>query len=172
MDFKFETSFEILERTPSVLRTLLSDLPDDWVIHNEGPETWSPFDVVGHLLHGENTDWMPRLKKILSDDDKEFVPYDRFAQFEQSKGKTMSQLLDEFETARKENLVELRGMNLTEQHLTRTGIHPKFRVVTLSQLLSTWTVHDLTHLSQITRVMAKQYRSAIGPWIEYFRAVQ
>lgn len=170
MKFDLNKSYEILERTPSVLRTLLSDLSDDWIINNEGPETFSPYDVIGHLIQGEKTDWRDRTTMILEHGaTKSFVPFDRFAQFEQSKGKSLQQLLDEFEKLRKESLSWLRSLNLTETDFIKKGTHPELGEVTLRQLLSTWVIHDLTHIAQITRVMAKQYKEEIGPWIGYFR---
>lgn len=168
MDFNLEKSLQLLERTPAVLKLLLNGLDDDWTKNNEGGDTWSPFDVVGHLLHGEITDWIPRLEKILADEgDKNFVPFDRFAQFKESEGKTLAQLLDEFAAARARNLAILKSKDITVADYQKTGVHPVFGDVTLVQLLSTWTVHDLSHINQITRVMAKQYRTATGPWIEY-----
>ncbi len=168
MEFNLEKSLQLLARTPTVIKLLLNGLDDEWIRNNEGGETWSPFDVVGHLLHGEITDWIPRLEKILNEDgDKNFVPFDRFAQFNESKGKTLEQLLDEFIGARAHNLAILKAKNITPADYKKTGIHPVFGTVTLEQLLSTWTVHDLAHINQITRVMAKQYREATGPWLEY-----
>ncbi|HEX7844263.1 MAG TPA: DinB family protein [Chitinophagaceae bacterium] len=170
MNFSLERSYEILERTPAVLKELLQDLHDDWTMNNEGPDTFSPYDVVGHLIHGEKTDWPHRVKLILAEGgNKSFVPYDRFAMFEESKGKNLSQLLDEFEELRRKNMQWLRSVKLTATDLDKKGIHPKFGEVTLRQLLSTWVVHDLTHEAQITRVMAKQYKEAVGPWSEFFR---
>ena len=170
MKFDLNKSYEILERTPSVLRTLLSDLSDDWIINNEGPETFSPYDVIGHLIQGEKTDWRERTTMILEHGaTKSFVPFDRFAQFEESRGKSLQQLLDEFEKLRKESLSWLRSLNLTEGDFDKKGMHPELGEVTLRQLLSTWTVHDLTHTAQVTRVMAKQYKEEIGPWVKYFR---
>jgi len=168
MQFSLTKSIEILERTPRVLEAMLTDLSQGWIINNEGPETWSPYDVLGHLIHGEKTDWVPRMEIILSQKgDCAFVPFDRFAQFEESKGKTMNQLLDEFKTLRKINVEKLRSKNLSEIDLTLEGKHPAFGAVTLHQLLSTWVVHDLNHISQIARVMAKQYTTDVGPWYEY-----
>lgn len=168
MPFDLETSLAILERTPSVLTTLLQNLPDDWTAPNEGGDTWSAFDIVGHLIHGEKTDWVPRMEIILSDvADKRFVPFDRFAQFQHSKGKALAQLLEEFRTLRAKNIEHLRDHALTEADLAKTGIHPDFGEVSLRQLLATWTVHDLNHLGQIARVMAKQYTEEVGPWREY-----
>ncbi len=173
MNFTIEKSIDILERTPEVLNTMLRHISDDWTSHNEGGETWSVFDIIGHLIHGEKTDWMPRTEIILSaKTDKTFEPYDRFAQFEASKGKTLTQLLDEFIAVRKESLALLRSKKLTAQNLEEKGIHPAFGEVTLSQLLSTWAVHDLNHIAQITRVMAYQYKAYVGPWTAYLRILK
>ena len=170
MQFDLNKSYEILDRTPVVLKTLLKDLNDDWIINNEGPDTFSPFDVVGHLIHGEKTDWPNRINMILEKGTTEtFVPYDRFAMFNDSKGKSIAQLLYEFEVLRKKNMQWYRSLNLTEADLDKKGIHPILGEVTLRQLLSTWVIHDLTHIAQITRVMAKQYKDEMGPWVEFFR---
>jgi hypothetical protein len=170
MQFDIQQSIEILGRTPAVLNALLTELSDEWVMNNEGPETFSPYDVIGHLIHGEKTDWRARTKMILElGNSKTFVPYDRFAQFENSKGKTLQQLLNEFELLRKENLVWLKSLCLSETDLDKTGIHPALGEVSLKNLLASWVIHDLTHIAQITRVMAKQYKEAIGPWTEFFR---
>lgn len=139
-------------------------------MNNEGPDTFSPFDVVGHLLHGEKTDWAARTKIILDfGKDKPFTPWDRFAQYEESKGKNLQQLLEEFRLLREKNMLWLKALNLTEQDLDKTGMHPKLGEVTLRNLLSTWVVHDLTHIAQVTRVMAKQYKEEMGPWPAFFR---
>ena len=172
MNFNLEKSILILERTPAVLEQLLSGLPDEWVMNNEGSDTWSPYDIVGHLIHGERTDWIARTKIILNENHKTFPVFKRTAMFEESKGKTLGDLLAEFKAVRAENLKTLRSLNLTDKELDKTGIHPKFGEVTLRQLLATWTIHDLSHLAQIARVMAKQYKQEIGPWIEYMRLVQ
>jgi hypothetical protein len=172
MQFDLDKTFEVLERTPEALKALLEGLSEDWVMNNEGEETWSPYDIVGHLIHGEHTDWMGRLNIILNEGDKHFVRFDRTAMFKESEGKTLQELLNEFSALRKSNLQKLRDLRLTNEDLNKTGIHPAFGEVTLKQLLSTWTIHDLTHISQITRVMAKQYKDAIGPWLEYLRALQ
>jgi hypothetical protein len=170
MKFNLDKSIEILERTPGVLQKLLQGLSDDWIFRNEGPETFSPYDVVGHLIHGEKTDWRDRATMILEHgESKIFVPYDRFAQFEESKGKSLQQLLDEFEKLKAENLNWLRSLNLGENDFDKHGIHPSLGQVTLKQLLSTWVIHDLTHIAQAGRVMAKQYKEEMGPWVEYFR---
>jgi DinB superfamily len=170
MKYTVKEAAQILERTPFVLRSLLSALADGWVMNNEGPDTFSPFDVLGHLIHGEKTDWVTRAKIILEFGiSKPFTPWDRFAQYKESKGKDLAQLLDEFEGVRKENMQWFTSLNLSEADLDKTGMHPKLGTVTLRNLLSTWVVHDLTHIAQITRVMAKQYKEAMGPWPEFFR---
>jgi len=168
MEYQLEKAMEILERTPGVLRTLLSDLSGEWITGNEGKDTWSPYDILGHLIHGERTDWITRIKIILSDGPEKLFPrFDRFAQFRESDGKSLQQLLDEFEQLRAENLRTFRSLKLTAHDLPKEGMHPTFGKVTLSQLLSTWVVHDLNHLAQIERVMAKQYMEAVGPWVEF-----
>lgn len=170
MNYNIPQAIEILERTPAVLNSLLSGLSDDWIMNNEGPETFSPYDVVGHLLHGEKADWTERVKRILEFGNKRsFDSFDRFAMYEESKGKTMQQLLKEFGSLRKKNIEWLLSLQLTDTDLERIGLHPKFGEVTLANLLSTWVAHDLTHTAQITRVMAKQYKEAVGPWGEFFR---
>jgi DinB superfamily len=168
MLFNINESLKILERTPGILENLLTGLDEEWIFSNEGKDTWSPYDVIGHLIHGEKTDWIPRMKIILNEENKQFIPFDRFAQFENSKGKTMTELLGEFKRLRTENLRILGEISLTEEKLDRKGIHPEFGEVTLRQLLATWVVHDLGHLCQISRVMAKQYGGEIGPWVKYF----
>ena len=168
MNFDLNHAIAVLSRTPEALRALLEGLPDNWVNSNEGPETWSPFDVVGHLIHGERTDWIARAEIILGQrGDRRFTPFDRFAMFRESEGKSLSEMLDEFEELRAENLEKLANWNLTDEHMRLEGIHPEFGAVTLSQLLSTWVAHDLTHIAQIARVMSKQYREAVGPWRAY-----
>ncbi len=169
MKFTIDKSIEILERTPVVIEKLLGGLNDEWLCANEGKDTWSPFDVVGHLIQGEKEDWIPRMKIILSDGpNKKFTPFDRFKQFNDDIGKTMTQLIDEFAALRKQNLAILKSTTLDEMALTKKGIHPEFGEVTLKQLLSTWVTHDLAHLCQITRTMAKQYKEEMGPWPKYF----
>ncbi|MCW5519014.1 DinB family protein [Aureitalea sp. L0-47] len=168
MKFNLQQSIELLERTPKVLNAMLSGLSEEWINNNEGNNTWSPYDVVGHLVHGERTDWIPRTFIIMNDSDqKTFTPYDRFAQFEESKGKSLEQLLDEFESLRKANLEQLRGFGLMDSDLRRQGIHPSLGPVTLRNLLSAWVVHDQGHIAQISRVLAKQYKEDVGPWNEY-----
>ena len=170
MKYTTNEAIQVLEKTPLVLRSLLSGLADGWIMSNEGPDTFSPYDVIGHLIHGEKTDWATRAKIILAFGiSKPFTPWDRFAQYEESKGKNLHQLLDEFEAVRKENMQWFTSLNLTEADLDKTGMHPKLGEVTLKNLLSTWVVHDLTHIAQITRVMAKQYKEEMGPWPEFFK---
>jgi hypothetical protein len=168
MDFDLAAGIAVLERTPNTLHAMLGGLPSSWTEPNEGPDTFSAFDVVGHLVHGERSDWIPRARIILAQGkDRRFTPYDRFAQFEESKGKSLATLLDEFSTLRAENLKTLASWNLSDAQLALEGEHPKFGAVTLRGLLATWTVHDLSHIAQIARVMAKQYRDPVGPWREY-----
>ena len=173
MDFDLNKTIEILERTPNVLATFLHGLSDDWIKHNEGQDTWSPYDVVGHLIHGERTDWVARLEIILSEGgDKNFVPFDRFAQFHESAGKSLHELLEEFAAVRAGNIAILRSKNIGAADLQKTGIHPSFGTVSLQNLLATWAVHDLDHISQVVRVMAKQYKQAVGPWVAYLRVLK
>ena len=168
MEFQLEQAREILRRTPSTLNSMLRHLPDQWALHNEGADSWSAYDIVGHLIHAEETDWIPRAKIILRDGESgTFEPFDRFAMFEKSRGKSLAELLDQFERLRGESLNELEEMNLTPETLRKRGRHPDLGVVTLEELLSTWVVHDLGHTSQIVRVMAKQYEDAVGPWKAY-----
>jgi len=168
MNFSLAKSIEILERTPDVLIAMLQDISPEWTSQNEGGDSWCAYDIVGHLIYGDKTDWMPRLAIILSDHpDKTFEPFDRFAQFKESKGRSLSQLLEEFKKLRKKNIEHLISMHLTDKNEEETGIHPAFGEVTLAQLLAAWTVHDLNHIAQISRVMATQYKTATGPWIEY-----
>lgn len=168
MEFQLEHAKDILRRTPATLTSLLQDLPDDWLLSNEGPETWSPFDILGHLIHGEETDWIPRAKIIVAHgEQRAFEPFDRFAMFEKSKGKSLRELLTTFEQLRDESLRQLDELNLTPELLARRGKHPELGVVTLAELLSTWVVHDLSHIGQIVRVMSKQYGESVGPWRAY-----
>jgi hypothetical protein len=173
MNFSLERSIEILERTPAVLNVLLQGISAEWTSNNEGQDTWSVYDIIGHFIHGEETDWMPRAEIILSEnEDKAFVPFDRFAQFENSKGKTLQQLLAEFAMLRKKGIEQLLSKNITAEDLEKKGIHPAFGEVTLSQLLAAWVAHDLNHIAQIARVMAKQYKEATGPWPAYLKILQ
>ena len=168
MNANLDDAIDILKRTPSVLNSLLLDLPDSWSRTNEGADTWSPFDVVGHLLHGEETDWIPRIKIILNDGEaRTFDSFDRNAQFRSSVGKSLSDLLREFAELRAASLATLAECNLTNSDLQKTGTHPEFGRVTLGELLATWVVHDLSHIAQIGRVMCKQYAEAVGPWRAY-----
>ena len=173
MEFELASAINILQRTPATLSSLLRDLPEPWLIQNEGAETWSPYDVIGHLIHGEETDWIPRAKMILEHGEtRAFEPFDRVAMFEKSKGKSIGELLDLFAQARAKSLRELQSMNLTSDLLDKRGRHPELGVVTLKQLLSTWVVHDLGHVRQVVRVMSKQYRDAVGPWKAYLSILE
>jgi hypothetical protein len=168
MGFDLQQTIALLSRTPSALNALLRDLPDAWTVRNEGDQSWSPYDIVGHLIHGERTDWMPRARIILEQgENRAFDPFDRLAQERESQGKSLAELLDEFANIRSENLHALRAMCLKPADFERRGRHPALGVVTLSQLLATWAVHDLTHLHQLSRVMAYQYREVVGPWSAY-----
>ncbi len=173
MNFTLEKSIQILENSPNVLNAMLKNISVDWTLYNEGGESWSVYDIIGHLIHGEKTDWIPRAEIILSEkSDKKFEKFDRFAQFEESKGKSLSQLLNEFKILREKNIETLRVLDITDKDLQAKGVHPAFGEVTLSQLLSAWVVHDLNHIAQISRVMAKQYKSDVGPWTEYLKILQ
>lgn len=173
MQFNLHHAADILSRTPIVIKSMLSDLPEEWIVANEGDKTWSAFDVLGHLIHGERTDWIPRIRIILQSGESEtFEPFDRFAQFEASKGKGPEELLDRFAELRSESIRALSSMNITAEDLTRKGMHPELGVVTLEQLIATWVVHDLDHIAQITRTMAKQYREAVGPWKAYLSVLK
>ena len=168
MIFQLSDGVAVLERTPATFRALLTGLPDTWTAANEGPDTFSPFDNVGHLIHGERTDWVPRARIILAQaDNRRFEAYDRFAQVRESHGKRLVDLLDEFTELRVANLATLCEWNLSEREFALEGEHPHLGRVTLRQLLATWVAHDLGHLAQTARVMAKQYREAVGPWREY-----
>jgi hypothetical protein len=168
MEFQLEHAKEILGRTPATLNSLLRHLPEEWVLANEGSESWSPFDVLGHLIHGEEADWIPRARIILEyGETRPFEAFDRFAMLEKSRGKSLGNLLDRFERLRAESLQELEGMSLKPEMLEKRGMHPELGVVTLRQLLSTWVVHDLGHIGQVVRVMAKQYSEAVGAWQAY-----
>lgn len=173
MEFDLVNGVAVLERTPATLRSLLDGLSSSWTDATEGPDTWSPYVVVGHLIHGERTDWIARAEIILAQGaNRQFTPYDRFAQFRESEGKSLAQLLDEFADLRARNLVTLRGWQLTEAQLALTGVHPQFGDVMLRQLLACWVAHDLGHIVQVARVMARQYRDAIGPWTEYLSVMK
>jgi DinB superfamily len=168
MEFQLDHAKGILRRTPATLNSLLEGLPDEWAVSNEGPDTWSPFDVLGHLIHGEETDWIPRAKIIIEDgESRSFTPFDRFAMVEKSKGRSLRDLLATFEQLRGESLRQLEEMNVTPELLAKRGMHPELGVVTLAELLATWVVHDLSHVAQILRVMSKQYGDRVGPWRAY-----
>jgi hypothetical protein len=168
MQFDLTHALEVLERTPATLSAMLGGLTEAWTAPNEGPDTFSAFDNVGHLLHGERTDWIARARIILAQgEDRRFEPYDRFAQYRESQGKVLTELLAEFARARAESLTILRSWQLTDRELALEGEHPAFGRVTLRQLLATWVAHDLGHVAQIARVLAKQYREEVGPWRAY-----
>jgi hypothetical protein len=173
MKHDLDDTIALLARTPGVLNALLRDMSEAWTMRNEGGTTWNAYDVVGHLVHGERTDWMPRVKRVLEfGEDKAFEPFERFAQARESRGKSLAQLLDEFAQLRSENLSALRALNLSQEDCTRRGLHPSLGVVTLANLLTTWAAHDLNHLHQISRVMAVQYRERVGPWSRYLGVLQ
>lgn len=165
--FSLDDAVAVLKRTPSTLSALLTDLPDTWIVATEGDNTWSPYDVIGHLIHGERTDWIPRTRHILAGETGPFETFDRMAQFTKSEGKSLRELLAIFTELRRENLIVLAELNLTSEDLDRKGLHPQLGEVTLGQLLATWVVHDLDHIAQITRTMAKVYTEATGPWSAY-----
>jgi len=168
-----EECLSVLTRTPAVLDALLRDLPEVWTTATEGPGTWSPYVVIGHLIHGEQVDWIPRLAIILEQGpDRPFESFDREAQLRQSHGKTLPALLDEFGDLRRESVARLRTMNLTAEQLERTGTHPALGLVNARQLLATWTAHDLGHTLQISRVMAKRYKTEVWPWAEYLSVMK
>lgn len=168
MNFNLDEATAVLSRTPSVLKAMLNGLPESWLNGNEGPETWNPYDVIGHLVHCERADWIMRARVILEHGEaRPFDPLDRFAQFEESKGKTSGELLDEFAALRERNLTTLREMKIGAAELEKTGQHPALGRVKLKELLSTWVAHDLDHIGQIARTMAKQYAIEVGPWQAY-----
>jgi hypothetical protein len=173
MTFDLNAGIAVLERTPATLMAMLNGLPPAWTDADEGPDTWSPYVIVGHLIHGERTDWIPRARVILEQGPTvRFTPYDRFAQFRESQGKSVAVLLDEFGSLRAANVATLREWRLTDAHLALEGEHPEFGAVTLRQLLATWVAHDLGHVAQAARVMAKQYRDAVGPWRAYLSIME
>ncbi len=168
MGHDLQCTIALLARTPAALDALLRDLPETWTFRNEGENTWSAFDIVGHLIHGERTDWIPRSRMILQfGDTQTFEPLDRWGHFRESQGESLGQLLDEFAHLRSENLGELRALNLRPEDLDRRGRHSAFGIVSLSELLAAWAAHDLTHLHQVSRVLAHQYREAVGPWTRF-----
>jgi hypothetical protein len=165
--FSVDQACEVLERTPKVVRSMLDGLSEGWTTGGD-ESNWAPFDIVGHLIHGELTDWIPRAKIILAQgENRTFEPFDRLAQFELSKGRSLPGLLDEFDQYRAEGVAELRSWNLTDRELALTGIHPELGEVTLEQLIATWAVHDLTHIRQIATSIARRYDETVGPWKEY-----
>ena len=168
MRFELASSFDVLRRTPAALRALLQDVAEPWARGNEGPDTFSPFDVVGHLIDGEETDWMPRARLILlRNPEAAFTPYDRFRHYQRNRGRSLPSLLDELARLRAGNLEALAAWNLGDAELDLRAMHPSLGAVTLRQLLATWVAHDLGHVAQVARVMAKQYRNEVGPWVEY-----
>lgn len=168
MDVQIKQTIEILSQTPATIKSLLGNLSDEWIFASEDENSWSPFDIVGHYIHGENTDWIPRAEIILAQGENlTFEPFDRFAQFEISKGKKLPELLEIFAELRRQNLEILKSWNLTDDQLNLKGIHPELGEVTLEQLLATWAVHDLTHIRHISIVLAKQYAENVGVWREY-----
>jgi hypothetical protein len=172
-EFRLTEAIAVLSRTPATLNALLRGLPSVWVGGNEGKDTWNAFDIVRHLIHGERTDWMPRVGIMLEDGEaRPFDPFDRFAELKESRDKSLEQLLDDFAALRRENLAALQALNLQHEDLTRRGRHPALGAVTLAELLATWAVHDLTHVHQLSRVMAHQYREAVGPWRAYLGVLQ
>ncbi len=174
-EFSLAEATAVLTRTPTILNALLRGLPSVWVRCNEGKDSWNAFDIVGHLIVGERTDWMPRVRILLENGEaRPFDPFDRFAQLKEGQDKSLAidQPLDEFARLRRENLAALQALNLQHEDFTRRGRHPALGVVTLSELLATWAVHDLTHVHQLSRVMAHQYRDAVGPWSVYLGVLQ
>jgi hypothetical protein len=168
MKFYIDEAMATLSRTPAALKAMLGGLPRNWVESNEGPGTWSPYDVIGHMIHGERVDWIQRAKIILEHGEaRPFDPFDRFAQFDESKGKTLEELLEEFGALRERNLATLLEMRISAGDLEKAGRHPALGKVTLKELLSTWVTHDLDHIAQIARTMAKQYTTEVGPWQAY-----
>ena len=168
VEYRFDEAIPVLRRTPAALDAILLGLPDSWIEATEGPRTWSPFDVVGHLIHGERTDWVPRIEHILRHGDAvPFPSFDREAMFDASKGKSLSELLATFASLRAGSLARLQQLRLGDVDLSRRGRHPELGIVTLKQHLATWVAHDLDHLAQIVRVMAKRYGDTVGPWREY-----
>jgi hypothetical protein len=172
-EFSLAEAMAVLTRTPTTLDALLRGLPNIWVRCNEGKDTWCAFDIVGHLIFAERVDWIQRVRIMLeSGEARPFDPFDRFAQLKEGQDKSLEHLLDDFTCMRRENLTALQGLNLQPKDLTRRGTHPALGVVTLSELLAAWAVHDLTHLHQLSRVMANQYRDAVGPWSAYLGVLQ
>jgi len=173
MEHNLPHTIALLTRTPAALNALLRDLPESWTHRHEGENTWSVLNVVAHLVYGERADWMPRARMILQfGEERPFESFDRLGFTRDGRAKSLEQLLDEFASLRSENLGALLALNLRQEDLDRCGRHPSFGAVTLAQLLSTWAAHDLTHLHQISRIMAHQYRDAVGPWSAYLGVMQ
>lgn len=173
MDFQISKTIEILSQTPPTVKSLLGNLSDEWNFAPDGEDSWSPFDIIGHYIHGEETDWITRAKIILSQGENlTFEPFDRFAQLDKSEGQTMSELLETFANLRQKNIEILTSWNLTDEQLKLKGIHPELGEVTLEQLLATWAVHDLTHVRQLVSVLAKQYTENVGVWKQYLSILQ
>jgi hypothetical protein len=173
MHFNLDQAIALLSRTPQTLESLLGGLPSEWVLNNEGDSTWSPFDVVGHLIHGERTDWIPRIKTVLQlGESQAFEPFDRFAQFEESKGRSLEELLTTFKDLRSGSIQTLKEMNIGPDELAKVGKHPELGRVTVKELIATWVAHDLDHVVQISRTMAKQYREEVGPWRAYLSVLK
>ena len=173
MEFNLNDALNLLNRTPHALRAMLEGLPSEWINRNEGEMTWSPYDVIGHLIHGERTDWIPRAKIILKEGEKrEFEPFDRYAQFDESKGKSIDELLETFERLRRENIGSLKELSLKPEDLEKKGKHPELGKVMLKELLATWVAHDQDHLVQISRTIARQYIEAVGPWRAYLSVMK
>ncbi len=173
MNFNLDHAISLLTRTPNVLHAMLAGLPPEWINSNEGEETWSPYDVIGHLIHGERADWIPRAKIIVEEGESQpFDSFDRFAQFAESQGKSLEELLEAFENLRQANIERLKEMKLKAEDLSRRGSHPALGAVTLEQLLATWVAHDQSHIVQIARTMARQYQEAVGPWQEYLSVLK
>jgi hypothetical protein len=171
MEFKLDEAIPVLERSPAVLSALLGEVPERWTRAREGPEAWSPSEIIGHLINGERTDWIPRARIILKQESyRRFEPFDRFAELKSDR--PLRDRLEEFEELRAENVATLRGWNLKDKDLELTGEHPELGTITLRQLLATWVVHDVSHIAQITRTMAREYTEAVGPWTAYFRVLQ
>lgn len=173
MSFTINNSIELLKRTPQTLHSLLYNVDENWSHKNEGGDTWSPFDVIGHLIHCDEYNWILRLEIMFSDSViKNFEPFDRFAQLQKNKGKNINQLLDEFVKIRLASIEKLIALNITNEQLSKSAIHPELGSVAVSQLISTWVVHDLDHIAQISRVMAKQYKEDVGPWIKNLKILR
>jgi hypothetical protein len=172
MELDLQEALDVLRRTPAVLDALLRGTSASWHQGTEGPKTWSPYDVVGHLIHADETDWMPRARMILERSAGTFEPFDRFGQFTRFAGWSLDRLLDRFAEVRAESLETVGSWRLTSSELALPGRHPELGAVSLRQLMATWVVHDLSHLAQIARVMAKQYKGEVGVWAAYLSILQ